>query len=610
MESQRARSAAAASIIAGLLILFFVTSWTAWRGKSDTFDEPLHFTAAWVQTHYDDFRCDPEDPPLWRYYVVAGTNPSDLAVPMSGELWDAMLTNRLAEGAYFRRIFYATPENNPDAVLAAGRLRMLLLGVVLAAVIAGWAWRLAGPIAAVVAAAFFCLDPNFLAHSALVKNDVVATLAFLLFAIALWAVGNRASLWRVIALALSIILALLVKFSGVLAIPILLIALLIRARTKEPWKVLKWTLQTCGQRLLAAIVITVAACVVSYAAIWASYDFRYGPSADPAQIFDFRELIEISRSHDYFAAYNTFFADPEQQRTFNAQWHPGLVLRLGLWANAHRLLPQTWLEGFLFTYVTAPGRAAFLLGAYSMVGRWYYFPTVILVKTPLATLLALIVAAFFCTRTGNRPLRGWNAISFWIVPVIYLLVAVFSNLNLGIRHILPIYPFVFIFLGIAAAIAVERFRKPAIVAIILFILGLAIETFTAYPNFIPVFNITAGGWRGGPELLADSNVDWGQELPALAQWQRENPQYQVLLSYFGSADPRYYKIHYMKLPGGFGPEDEKSLDGRPVIYALSASSFHDPFISPQQRRLYETLRRQTPIAVLGHSIYLYNPPGE
>jgi hypothetical protein len=610
MGSQRARTAAAASIIAGLLVLFFFTSWTAWRGKCATFDEPLHFTAAWVQTHYGDFRCDPEDPPLWRYYVAAGTNPKNLTVPTSGEIWDSMLTNRLGEGGYFRQVFYTTPGNDPDAILATGRLRMLLLAVVLGAIIAAWAWRLGGAIAATVAAAAFCLDPNFLAHSALVKNDVAATLAFLVFAIALWAVGNSASFWRAISLVLSLILALTVKFSGVLALPILLVALLIRARTNEPWKVLKWTLRTRRQRFLAAVGIVVVACMTSYAAIWACYDFRFGPSADPAQLFDFRELIEIARSHEYFAAYNTFFANHDQQLAFNAQWHPGLVLRLGLWANVHHLLPQTWLEGFLFTTGTAPGRAAFLLGTYSMVGRWYYFPTVILVKTPLAMILALIAAAVFFARARNRPLRGWTAQAFWIVPIVYFLVAVFSNLNLGIRHILPVYPFLFIFLGIAAAGAVERFGKPALALIALFFVGLAVETFTAYPNFIPFFNIAAGGWRNGPEFLADSNVDWGQDLPALAQWQRQHPRTQLLLSYFGSADPRNYQIHYMKLPGGFGPQDETALDGRPVVYALSANSFHDPSISPQQRQLYDTLRRQTPIAVLGHSIYLYNSPGQ
>jgi 4-amino-4-deoxy-L-arabinose transferase-like glycosyltransferase len=610
MLSQRAKTALAVGIIAGLLLLFFLTSWNAWRDKSATFDEPLHFVAAWVQTHYGDFRCDPEDPPLWRYYVAGGTDAKELAMPTSGELWDSMLQNRLGEGGYFRHVFYDTAGNDADGALSAGRLRMLLLAGALGAVIAAWTWRLGGAIAAIVAVAAYSLDPNFLAHGALVKNDVASALALLLFSMALWAVGNRASLSRCILLALALTGAMTVKFSGVLALPILLLGLLIRARMPEPWVVGRWTLQTRSQRFLAAIVLTLGACAVSYVGIWTSYGFRYGPSANPAEIFDFRELFQIARTHDYFAAYNTFNSDPAQQRAFNAQWKPGVVLRLGGWANAHHLLPQTWLEGFLFTYGTAPGRVAFLLGTNSMVGRWYYFPIAMLVKTPLATILALIAAAIYCTMNRKRLWWSWNVWAFWLVPVVYLLVAMLSNLNLGIRHVLPVYPFLFIAVGLVAADAIKRFRTPAIIAVAICGLALAIETLAAYPNFIPFFNIAAGDWQNGPDLLGDSNVDWGQDLPALAQWQREHPQYQLLLSYFGSADPRYYQIRYIKMPGGDGPPDETSRDTRPPVYALSGNAFHSPWLPPEERAFYDKLRRQTPIAVLGHCIYLYNPPGE
>jgi len=138
--------------------------------------------------------------------------------------------------------------------------------------------------------------------------------------------------------------------------------------------------------------------------------------------------------------------------------------------------------------------------------------------------------------------------------------------------------------------------------------GLAVETFAAYPNFIPFFNVAAGGWQNGPNLLGDSNLDWGQDLPALAQWQREHPQYQLLLSYFGSADPRYYQIHYMRLPGSDSPPDETARDSRTPVYVLSGNAFHIPWLPREQQAFYDQLRRQKPLAVLGHCIYLYNSP--
>lgn len=333
------------------------------------------------------------------------------------------------------------------------------------------------------------------------------------------------------------------------------------------------------------------------------------PQRQSRRTLRFRRPLQIARTHEYFAAFNTFVADPVQQQAFFAHWQPGLILRLGLWANAHHLFPQTWLEGFLFTYGTSPGRATFLLGTYSMVGRWSYFPVAMLVKTPLATLVALLgVAVYWIFVRGTR-LIAWNCIAFFLVPVVYLAVAVSSDLNLGIRHVLPVYPFLFIAIGVTAADAVRRFHKPAIIAIAIVLIGLAAESLSAYPDYIPFFSVAFGGWREGPNLLGDSNVDWGQDLPALAAWQQDHPRNQLFLGYFGSADPRYYQIHYIKLPGGQGPDDESPQNWRTPVYAISGNTFQNPWLTAEQKEFYANLWwRQKPIAVLGHCIYLYNAP--
>ncbi len=115
-------------IIVGLLCVFVLTGWMAWRDKSETFDEPMHFVGAWLQTHFGDFRCDPGDPPLWRYYALLGISKDRLEVPTSGAVWDQMLSNRWAEGTFFKQVFYLTPGNDAVEVLKEARLRMLLLG--------------------------------------------------------------------------------------------------------------------------------------------------------------------------------------------------------------------------------------------------------------------------------------------------------------------------------------------------------------------------------------------------------------------------------------------------------------------------------------------------
>jgi 4-amino-4-deoxy-L-arabinose transferase-like glycosyltransferase len=592
-----------------LLAIFAETAWTAWLDKCATWDEPLHLIAAWLQVHYDDFRCDPEDPDLWRYYIAMGTAKSRITIPSNPALWESMLNNRATQGLLFHDVFYGTPGNDVDTVISAARARMLLLGVALGAVVAWWAWRLHGPLAALVACAAFCLDPNFLAHSPLVKNDVAISLALLLMMMAIWLLGRRATGLRFIAVALAVGAALTVKFSGVLAIPLLGLSLAFRAFLPEPWPILKWTARTRLQRLAFAAALATGTYVFAYVFIWAVYCFRFGPSSDPHQLFDFDELLQIARAHAIFAGYHIFNLSADQIRQWNAHWQPNLVLCLGFWANDHRLLPQSWLEGLLFTYGNSTGRAAFLLGKSSMYGWWYYFPLAMALKTPVATIAAFLLAAGYgLSRWRAAGSRWWDIFAVALMPVLYMAAAMRSELDLGVRHVLPVYPFLFIFIGVMVAHAwTKRPRITGCLAIIL-MAGLLLETYQAYPDFIPFFNEIGGGWQNGPQLLGGSNIDWGQDLPALAQWQQQHPDPQLFLYYSGSADPRYYGIRYVNLPGSSARPDQTVDNSRPRVYALSATAFQDPFIWRDQGDFYKSLQTQRPIAVLGRCIYLYNPP--
>jgi hypothetical protein len=193
--------------------------------------------------------------------------------------------------------------------------------------------------------------------------------------------------------------------------------------------------------------------------------------------------------------------------------------------------------------------------------------------------------------------------------MIYLAAAMHSNLNIGIRHILPVYPFLFILLGVVASRAWRK--RPKITGWIagVLLLGLAVETYSAFPNYIPFFNAAVGGSRGGVSLLDDSNIDWGQELPDLADWHAKHQDRRLFLSYFGSADPGYYGVH--STPMTVGNEDSQADDSPPrlpAVYAISAVEIHGQYQTPAERKIYEPFRGKRPIAVLGGSLYLYELP--
>jgi hypothetical protein len=277
-------------------------------------------------------------------------------------------------------------------------------------------------------------------------------------------------------------------------------------------------------------------------------------------------------------------------------------------ANAHQLLPQSCLIGMLRLYAWSQGRLGYLCGQSSVTGWWYYFPLAIVFKTPLATLLGLAAAIGLLApqiRTSSTWNR-WAVLAGGIFPCLYMLTAMTSNVDVGIRHILPVYPFIFIFLGVAAAKAWNSPRRHARMFVTLLCMGLAAETFSAYPNYIPFFNVACGGSRGGLRLLSDSNLDWGQDLPALADWQARNPGRPVYLCYWGSADPRYYGIHYVNLPQSSAPPDQNMAGpGRPV-YAISATALTNPLPRQFHSALFESMQHQQPIAVLNGSIYIFD----
>jgi hypothetical protein len=600
-----------------LLAIFAVASMKSWWNRCCTFDEPLHLVSAFSESYLNDYRINPEDPPLWKHFGIAGISRDRLTLDTSSTNWQRSLANSSARDTFVTDTMFHTSANDADAVLREARLHMIFLGVALGAVIAWWSWRLAGPLAACVSCAAFCLDPNFLAHSSLLKNDVPMTLIFTGLMAAIWLLGERASAPRCVAVALLTGIGIVTKFSGLLAFPILALALLARVVWTTPWPVLRWTARTMPQRLLTAAGIGLFCFLVSWVVIWGAYSFRFSPGPSPDTITDLSDVMNACAGCESIAAHRDAPWDltVEEVQQWAADWRPGPLEKSCLWLNNHHLLPQAFIRGFLFTYATTLYRGAFFCGELSYHGWWYYFPATMLFKTPLATLIALPLAVAAWLAVNKGIFSGWmqffSSPRFWpfaaaaVAPTFYMASALHAHLNLGMRHIFPVYPFLFIFLGVAAAGAFRKWPKAAGFVTVIFVIGLAAETFAASPDFLSFFNVAAGGEVGGAKLLGDSNIDWGQDLKAVVAWRNDHPDGQLALSYFGSADPRYYHLHYVNVPGSLAPEDEPYNQNVGHYYAVSVTLLQGAYMSTAQHQPYLQLQRLKPIANLGGSIYVY-----
>ncbi len=182
-------------------------------------------------------------------------------------------------------------------------------------------------------------------------------------------------------------------------------------------------------------------------------------------------------------------------------------------------------------------RTAYLLGEVSE-GFWDYFPVALALKTPLPTLLLLLVSPLVLARQRRLAL---DSQFIWLPIVSFLGLAIYSRMNLGLRHILSIYPFLFVCLG---GVSAALLNSPSIVkrcAICSLALWLAASCVLAYPHYLAFFN-EALGPRQRHEILVDSNLDWGQDLKGLKRWMVDQRVDRIELAYFGAADPRCYAI--------------------------------------------------------------------
>jgi hypothetical protein len=547
--------AAAVAILALLLAGFALLSRLAIADKSPTYDEPMHLAGAWVHRHLGDFRINMEDPPLWHYWAALPIGRDELRFDRAEPFWREMPFNYYRQWPFAHRLFYGDLAVDAHAIFTRARTMMIAFGVLAGVVVAGFAWKLGGPVAAVLATALFALDPTFLGHAPLLKNDVAISFFFLAIAYASFLVGRRATVGNVLLLGLLCGGAVITKFSGVLAAPFVVLLMGFRALMGTPWIVFGRELRSRAARLLGAGGIVAACALLGVVCIWAGYGFRYHAIPVTKTPLNFRNLeLEVAM----------FKLQREQPgRAFTAEEldaHPkDAPTRFVLWANEHRLLPEAWLAGFLYTHGHNQSRGTFFLGEVRNRGTSWYFPVAAAVKSPVGSVVAVLatVAALAWWRSKRRcsPFARWATACLAIPTLLYLALALMSPLNLGVRHVLPVYPALFIAFGVAAARLATTWKRLAIP--LLLVLTVAAETLPAFPNYIAFFNAAAGGPRGGLALLGDSNLDWGQDLPALAEWQRRNPDIPLFLSYFGQADPASYGIRYRNVPTG---RDENGVE--------------------------------------------------
>lgn len=533
------------AVVVVLLALHVVLGTAAAVRQSVTVDEIFHVTGGYFFDRFSDYRLHTDNGVLPQRLhalpaVLAGAQPP----PLEGsEYW------RAADLQVVSHQFFYESGNDHWPLLLRARLINSIFGVGICLLVFAWARRLAGDLAGLVALALAAFSPTLLAHGPLATTDAAA--AFFLLA-------SAGAFWRQlrdgggIPLALSAVvfaLACVSKYSAVLLLPIYGLLALVHFLSASP-----------GQRRAGRVAASLAVHgAVAWIAIWMCFGFRYDLAAPglPAA--------------EGFPAKLDWMLD-------QAGWQGVVIGQL----RAHRLFPEGFLFGYTNTYLGSLSRGAFLAGEFSNTGWRSFFPLAFLWKSTPVELAGVVVVA---VTAGLH----WRRLQPWLVRLapllalggVYGAVALASHLNIGHRHLLPLYPVLFVLTGVALARANISHRLRLAFA------GLAggAQLFAAAvisPHYLAYFNAFAGGPSNGWRLLVDSSLDWGQDLPDLHTWLDKNNSgpnaSPVYLSYFGSGEPGYYHISARRLPfvNGF-KFAQPYVRLEPGVYCISATTLQQVY---------------------------------
>jgi len=588
------RGSVLARALAFVLICLYVAQ-CGWfiRTQSMTVDESDHIIAGVEAWKFGEFERWHEHPPLarlWMTLPVLGANLKYVNRPESeaGEspvhagsqldvAFESGAKGSAGEGWHLNE--EAVPVSpGPSVWLYGPRAMNVVFGVLLLVLIWVAAREFFSEWAALFVLALAALSPELVAHYSVATTDGAGTLFTFLAVMMLVRWWRRPDWPRTLALGGALGLALIAKLN---TLPMVLMVLGLTLVLRREW------LGRGSPRAGDA-----AGQIASRARLPAPHELWWDPRgwnwAKTAAMALGAALI-ICAGY-FFHVSRVSFGDGLVTLHF-AGYTKLLTYPLPVTRHFQLFIPACeYLTGLGMVFVhNMEGHHSFFLGQISASGGWkLYFPVAVLLKWPVIVLgIGLWGALLVLLR---RPWRR-ELLLIGIFPAAFFLMAVTGRINIGVRHVLPVYPFLLLFAGAAAEWILAR-RRWAWVLIVL--AGLQVtDTLRYAPGYLSYFNVwvdPAKSW----ELLSDSNLDWGQGLVALKAYQDGHPGETIHLAYFGLVDPAWYGIRYVPLK-----EDER-VTGTVVVSTthLSGQLLKDP---AGYRWVLDSPRK----AILDHCLFVF-----
>ena len=580
------------AILAVLIMLVLAT--ISQKQESAIMDEVAHIPAGYSYLTQKDMRLNPEHPPLLKdLSAIPALFNNGIHFPSDTKSWTTDVNGQWDFGFKF---LYGS-SNDADKIIFWSRIPMLLLLILLGFFIYRWTKELYGKIPALFATILFAFSPTFIAHGRYVTTDVGAAFAFFFasyfFIKFLKNPTGKSLFWAGITFGI----AQLIKFSLILLIPYFGILTLIWIyiqwhENKQFWKTF---FKYIGKFILIMII--------GFVLVYPVYMFHTANYPIEKQIAD-----------------TTYIA---------SQFKVKSAGNLIIWMSKQPVLRPyaQYTLGLFMVFVRATGgNTTYFLGDITNQGWKNYFPIVYAIKEPLALHIFTIIALLFMVwQVKLRKIENWKLkignwlkkyfveISMIIFLAIYWGASITSNLNIGVRHILPTIPFVYVLISGQIKKLFEKIQhhKNLVVVSWLLVIGLTgwyiASSLLSFPYYLTYFNELAGGNKNGHIYVTDSNLDWGQDLKRLAKWVDEQKIDKIYLDYFGGGDAKYYMGN--KAEKWWGDRNPKDAEGKWL--AISATFKQQGQGQPirgwdKPTDFYMWLNQYQPVIVIGNSIFVYH----
>jgi len=573
-----------------LLSIFTLLSVSSLLKESPTWDEPFTFSSGLYYLHTADFRMQPGHPPLTYYISALPLYFYGIELPANASAY--VDYSNVAFGEELLRI---NADKLPEMVFL-GRIPFVFIAIILGILVFRWAKELYGVHSGLLALFLYSLNPVILSQSYSNLTDLPVAFFIFLNLYFLWKFFLNQKKLYLILTGITFGLAVASKMSGLYLIPIYLLIGAALILTNQPIPNFNLIRKFAGKKEFLQRSFR-------YASIIAVIFLIGGLMLLPIYQFQFTTLEK---------------AAPARHTTFINEYAESLPLGSTI-KNLITTVPlpiPTFFVGLAQSAVISSvlHKNSYLAGEVYQGGKWQYFFVEFFLKNPLSLFLFFGIALFVFFKSEKRFVNEL----FIIIPALtYFALFLPNSENVGIRHLLPIFPFFFVFVSRIASFRLKKKNVSMIffATIAVLMLPYAYSSVSIHPHYFSYFNALVGP-ENGYKYLVGGNLDQGQDLKGLRDYLSRNNITRVNLSYFGSIDPELYGIEYEYMPSpmwqpwdpNFSPKANYSdipIDCRPKkgIIAISVTNLQGVHLNNQN--CYSWLKTETPIEKIGYSIFIY-----